>query len=62
MQEEGTENRISEARKKYNEAVQDYNQTVRHFPNSLLAGMFGFDKMAKFEAAAGAEKAPELDI
>ena len=62
VQEEGTENRISEARKKYNEAVQDYNQTVRHFPNSLLAGMFGFDKMAKFEAAAGAEKAPELDI
>ena len=58
VQEEGTENRISEARKKYNEAVQDYNQTVRHFPNSLLAGMFGFDKMAKFEAAAG----PELDI
>lgn len=62
VQEEGTENRINEARKKYNESVQEYNQTVRHFPNSILAGMFGFDKMTKFEAATGAEKAPDLDI
>ena len=45
IQEEGTENRINEARKKYNESVQEYNQTVRHFPNSLLAGIFGFDKI-----------------
>jgi len=59
---EGTENRISEARRKYNDAVQNYNQTVRHFPNSLLAGIFGFDKMTKFAAAEGAEKAPDLDI
>ena len=62
IQEEGTENRINEARKKYNESVQAYNQTVRHFPNSLLAGMFGFEKMTKFAAAEGAEKAPDLDI
>ena len=62
VQEEGTENRINEARKKYNESVQEYNQTVRHFPNAILAGMFGFDKMTKFEAATGAEKAPDLDI
>lgn len=62
VQEEGTENRINEARKKYNESVQEYNQTVRHFPNSILAGMFGFDKMTKFEAVTGAEKAPDLDI
>lgn len=62
VQEEGTENRISEARRKYNDAVQNYNQTVRHFPNSLLAGIFGFDKMTKFAAAEGAEKVPELDI
>ncbi|ELX66884.1 MAG: LemA family protein [Prevotella shahii] len=62
VQEEGTENRINEARKKYNESVQAYNQAVRHFPNSLLAGVFGFDKMTKFAAAEGTEKAPDLDI
>ena len=62
IQEEGTENRINEARKKYNESVQEYNQTVRHFPNSLLAGIFGFKKMTKFTAVEGAEKAPDLDI
>ncbi|EFB93311.1 LemA family protein [Prevotella bivia] len=62
IQEEGTENRINEARRSYNESVQNYNQTIRHFPNSLIAGLTGFDKMVKFEAAAGAEKAPELDI
>ena len=59
---EGTENRINEARQQYNEAVQDYNVTIRRMPNVLVAGMFGFEKMAKFEAAAGTEKAPDLDI
>lgn len=62
IQEEGTENRISEARRKYNDAVQSYNQTVRKMPNALIAGMFQFSVMPKFEAAAGAEKAPDLDI
>ncbi len=62
IQEEGTENRINEARRAYNTAVQDYNQTIRHFPNSIVAAITGFDKMIKFEAASGAEKAPELDI
>lgn len=57
---EGCENRISEARKKYNESVQDYNTTVRHFPNSMLAGIFGFDRMEKFQAAAGSENAPKV--
>ena len=57
---EGTENRINEARMKYNEAVQKYNQGIRSFPKVLFAGMFGFDKMNKFEAAEGAEKAPEV--
>ncbi|MDD5861099.1 MAG: LemA family protein [Prevotella sp.] len=59
---EGTENRINEARQQYNEAVQDYDVTIRRMPNVLVAGMFGFEKMAKFEAAAGTEKAPDLDI
>jgi len=62
VQEEGTENRISEARRKYNDAVQAYNQTVRKMPNALIAGIFHFNVMPKFEAAAGAEKAPDLDI
>lgn len=62
VQEEGTENRISEARRKYNDAVQSYNQTVRKMPNALIAGIFNFQVMPKFEAAAGAEKAPDLDI
>lgn len=62
IQLEGTENRINEARQKYNEAVQDYNQTIRRFPNMLVAGMFGFDKMVKFEAAAGSDKAPVLNF
>ena len=62
VQEEGTENRIGEARRKYNDAVQTYNQSVRRMPNAIIARIFGFDVMPKFEAAAGAEKAPDLDI
>ena len=62
VQEEGTENRINEARRRYNESVQGYNLSIRRFPNNLLAGMYGFERMTKFEAAQGAEKAPDLDI
>lgn len=59
---EGTENRITEARKRYNEAVQDYNILIRSFPNNLFAGMFGFTKKEKFEADAGASKAPTVSF
>lgn len=62
VQEEGTENRINEARRRYNESVQGYNLSIRRFSNNLLAGMYGFERMTKFEAAQGAEKAPDLDI
>lgn len=62
VQEEGTENRVNEARRRYNEAVQGYNLAIRCFPNNILAGMYGFERMAKFEASQGAEKAPDLDI
>lgn len=62
IQLEGTENRINEARQKYNAAVQDYNLSVRRFPNVLFAGVFGFNRMEKFEAAEGAEKAPEVEF
>jgi len=57
---EGTENRINEARNSFNKAVQDYNIKIRKFPNTILADIFGFDKMAKFEADAGADKAPDV--
>lgn len=59
---EGTENRINESRRLYNEAVQNYNVSVRRFPNNLLSGMFGFEKKTKFEAEAGADKAPKVEF
>ncbi len=62
IQLEGTENRINEARQQYNSAVQDYNQFVRRFPNVIFSGMLGFNRMEKFEAAAGSEKAPVLNF
>lgn len=55
---EGTENRIANERRKFNETVQDFNTYIRRFPNSLLAE--GFEKRGYFEATAGAEKAPEV--
>ena len=60
VQLEGTENRINEARNKFNTAVQNYNLVIRSFPKNILAGFFNFDKMAKFEADAAAQKAPEV--
>ncbi len=57
---EGTENRIAESRRVYNNAVQEYNTTIRRFPNNVFAGLFGFDKRVKFEATEGSEKAPEV--
>jgi len=59
---EGTENRISVERMKFNEAAQFYNTYLRRFPNSIFAGMFGFQKKAYFEAQKGAEKAPEVQF
>lgn len=59
---EGTENRITVARKNFNESVKEYNVKVRTFPNSLLAGMMGFQKKGMFEAEAGAEKAPKVEF
>ena len=57
---EGTENRISVERKRFNEVVQDYNVRVRTFPTSMLAGMFGFGQKPYFEAEPGAEKVPKV--
>ena len=55
---EGTENRISVERQNYNEAVKEYNVTVRRFPTDIIASMFGFETKTMFEAQAGAEVAP----
>jgi LemA protein len=56
----GTENRISVERRRYNEVVQTYNVAIRSFPDNLLAGMFGFEKKAFFEAPAAAKAAPQV--
>lgn len=59
---EGTENRINTARRDFNEAAKGYNTTIRRFPKNILAGMFGFEKKAYFEAEQGAEKAPKVEF
>jgi LemA protein len=59
---EGTENRITEERRKFNEVVQEYNKAVRSFPASIFAGMFGFQKKAYFEAEASAANAPQIQF
>ena len=57
---EGTENRIAVERRRFNELAQSYNTSIRSFPMSMMAGMFGFAKKGYFEAAAGAEAAPAV--
>ncbi|HKL93225.1 MAG: LemA family protein [Bacteroidales bacterium] len=59
---EGTENRISTERQRFNDAARQFNTMIRRFPRNLLAGMFGFDTKAYFEAAAGAEQAPVVQF
>lgn len=57
---EGTENRIANERMKFNETTKSYNVYTRKFPATIFAGMFGFEQKPYFEAAEGAEKAPEV--
>ena len=57
---EGTENRISVERRNFNEIARKYNSSIRSFPRSIIAGMFGFEKRPYFEAEEGANKAPEV--
>ncbi|MBM3404319.1 MAG: LemA family protein [Bacteroidetes bacterium] len=59
---EGSENRITVERRKFNEEAQAYNTYLRRFPANIFAGMFGFDKKAYFEATEGAEKAPTVEF
>ena len=62
VQLEGTENRVAQARRSYNETVTDFNRAVRRFPRSIIAAVFGFEKRVLFEAAAGADVAPTVDL
>jgi LemA protein len=59
---EGTENRITVERKKFNEAAKGYNTYIRKFPKNMYAGMFGFEKKDYFEAQSGAEVAPTVEF
>ncbi len=56
----GTENRIAVERRRYNEAVREYNVAVRSFPGNIFAGMFGFSPAQFFEAPAAAKTAPQV--
>ncbi len=57
---EGTENRINVERRKFNEVARSYNTYIRRFPQSFIAGMYGFQSKPYFKAEEGAEKAPEV--
>lgn len=58
---EGTENRIAVERRRYNQALQDYNSYIRHFPNNIWAGIAGFQQNnAYFQASPGSENAPTV--
>lgn len=59
---EGTENRISVERGRYNEVVQGYNLKTKRFPGNLVASVFGFDEKPYFEAVESADEAPQVDF
>lgn len=59
---EGTENRITVARKNFNDAVQGYNSSIRNFPANITAKIFGFKEKGYFEADAASQKAPEVSF
>jgi len=59
---EGTENRITVERQKFNEVTQTYNSKIRTFPNNLTASMFGFEKKGYFQADATSQKAPKVEF
>lgn len=59
---EGTENRISTERMRYNETVQQFNTYIRLFPNNIVSSMLGFSKKNLFESDKGANVAPKVDF
>ena len=63
MQIEGTENRISQERRTYNQVTTDYNNAVQSFPRNVVAGMFGFSKRTLFTVTnPAAQNAPTVDL
>jgi LemA protein len=59
---EGTENRITVERMRFNDAAQSYNTKILQFPGNIYARLFGFQKKAYFQSAPGSEKAPVVDF
>ncbi len=59
---EGTENRINVTRDRFNDAVNIYDKFTTKFPGKLLAGLFGFEEMARFKSAPGSENAPKVEF
>lgn len=59
---EGTENRITVERQKFNETAKEYNTTIRKFPATIFASIFGFERKPYFEAAEGADVAPKVEF
>lgn len=59
---EGTENRITVERKRFNEQVQAYNTYIKQFPRMIIANMSGFDEKPYFESTTGAETAPKVEF
>ena len=59
---EGTENRITNERRRFNEAAQVYNTMVNQFPGRIFANLFGFKEKSYFQAAPGSDKAPVVDF
>jgi LemA protein len=59
---EGTENRISTERRRFNEAAREYNIYIKQFPRMILANMFGFKEKAFFKATEGADTAPKVEF
>jgi LemA protein len=62
VQLEGTENRIAQSRREYNAVITDYNRTIRRFPRSIFAGIFGFDKRPLFNAQPADRDVPTVDL
>ncbi|WP_165044992.1 LemA family protein [Dysgonomonas sp. ZJ709] len=58
----GTENRISTERKRFNDTVQEYNQSIRKFPRNIIASILGFEKKAYFAADAASQSAPKVEF
>jgi len=59
---EGTENRISVERRKFNEVALSYNTYIKRFPQSFIAAMFGFQAKPYFKSEEGADKAPKVNF